>query len=572
MRVTSVLYNTNKKTSKQKTVSSPVAKAALPQNNALSNTYYAPFQPNFGGIGKLDANIIKKVVGKEYMGRGMFTHNGNYIDCKKIGTELLALENFNIIKATDDEITTYRYALAWAEMYSQGQHGGGTDWVQRYNPDNRNSPLAVSHSLNSEKQKAFFSMNRKILKNMNVNKSLDVPLFNKDGSLFDRIIFDTETTGKEKDASIVQLASMVIKNGKIYKVFNQLINPKIPIPAEATAVHGISDAMVKDAPTILQVISDFSHNHMVKDNGNIVAYNAPYDVPKLNKAILQWRRANLEKIKTDKEDRIMKPKELHKALDPYILIQRIHPFLGAKKKLGYQYNWLFCKSMDNAHDALVDDKGADDVLKYCCYWLEKHRKPGSAPLTVRDVLLFQNGESIDKLSVALHPTKKFNSAVKFNTSYRNLSLNVDNFFDGYKLTKGIISEIEPEIGSVNVAKLYANNVVGEKVDLMQNGHIQAPSETELIEGSDKFETVYYKMQGNMQKLIGYAELEGYNGKTKEEVEALILAKSELYLSEKNIQKWIKNVKIDDIPDGNDLPDIDIAKRVMSEAQERDLSV
>lgn len=59
------------------------------------------------------------------------------------------------------------------------------------------------------------------------------------------IYYDTETTGvkHEKDRIIEIAAFDPVKN----KTFSKLINPKIPIPEEATAIHHITDDMVKDA-------------------------------------------------------------------------------------------------------------------------------------------------------------------------------------------------------------------------------------------------------------------------------------------------------------------------------------
>ena len=69
------------------------------------------------------------------------------------------------------------------------------------------------------------------------------------------IYFDTETTGvrPEKDR-IIELAAYDSATGQI---FEQLINPKMAIPAEATKVHKITNAMVANAPDFGQVAKDF---------------------------------------------------------------------------------------------------------------------------------------------------------------------------------------------------------------------------------------------------------------------------------------------------------------------------
>lgn len=69
------------------------------------------------------------------------------------------------------------------------------------------------------------------------------------------IFYDTETTGirSEKDRIIEIAAFDPVRNLS----FEMLVNPLCPIPAEATAVHKITDAMVKDAPPFSEVGKKF---------------------------------------------------------------------------------------------------------------------------------------------------------------------------------------------------------------------------------------------------------------------------------------------------------------------------
>ncbi|MFI1562143.1 exonuclease domain-containing protein [Streptomyces sp. NPDC020490] len=58
--------------------------------------------------------------------------------------------------------------------------------------------------------------------------------------------WDTETTGPNPlEDRIVTAAFVVRGGGREDRVFSWLINPGIPIPAEASAVHGVTDAMVQ---------------------------------------------------------------------------------------------------------------------------------------------------------------------------------------------------------------------------------------------------------------------------------------------------------------------------------------
>ena len=61
------------------------------------------------------------------------------------------------------------------------------------------------------------------------------------------IFYDTETTGVRPDKDrIIEIAAFDPERDK---TFCTLINPNCPIPPEASAIHNISDEMVKDAPS-----------------------------------------------------------------------------------------------------------------------------------------------------------------------------------------------------------------------------------------------------------------------------------------------------------------------------------
>lgn len=68
------------------------------------------------------------------------------------------------------------------------------------------------------------------------------------------IFFDLETTGVNVSSDrIVQISAIKIINEIEDSRIDMLLNPKIPIPIEATAVHGITDEMVKEKPTFEEV-------------------------------------------------------------------------------------------------------------------------------------------------------------------------------------------------------------------------------------------------------------------------------------------------------------------------------
>lgn len=99
------------------------------------------------------------------------------------------------------------------------------------------------------------------------------------------IVLDTETTGLDYTREkIIEFAAVRLENGKIKAEFQTLINPEQHIRKSSMAIHGISEEMVKDAPTeaeilpeILEFIGDYP----------IVAHNAIFDYSFLNEASLR---------------------------------------------------------------------------------------------------------------------------------------------------------------------------------------------------------------------------------------------------------------------------------------------
>jgi len=91
----------------------------------------------------------------------------------------------------------------------------------------------------------------------------------------DVALLDVETTGRDASVDrVVEVGIVVGRHGEVVSRYNWLINPGMKIPAEVTAVHGISDDDVKDSPRFEAV----AHEIAAALSGCVpAAYNAAFD-------------------------------------------------------------------------------------------------------------------------------------------------------------------------------------------------------------------------------------------------------------------------------------------------------
>jgi len=157
------------------------------------------------------------------------------------------------------------------------------------------------------------------------------------------IFFDLETTGTDHSRDrIVELALVTLKTDGTRESFIKRINPTIPIPAESSAIHGIYDADIKDAPTFKQIA------HQLFDwmkNCDLGGYNSSkFDIPLLAEEFLRVG------ITVDFTERQM------------IDVQQIF-FKMESRTLSAAYQFYCNKQLENAHSAEADVLATIDVLE-----------------------------------------------------------------------------------------------------------------------------------------------------------------------------------------------------------------
>lgn len=156
------------------------------------------------------------------------------------------------------------------------------------------------------------------------------------------VFIDLETTGVSLSVDrIVEIAMIKISPDGTRQVKRKLLNPAIPIPKESSEIHGITDEMVKDAPTFKQAGNEIK---MFIENCDLGGYNSNrFDIPILMEEFL---RAGMD---VDLSTR--------KMIDVQHIFYTMEP-----RTLTAAYKFFCNKELVNAHSAEADVDATIDVL------------------------------------------------------------------------------------------------------------------------------------------------------------------------------------------------------------------
>jgi len=179
---------------------------------------------------------------------------------------------------------------------------------------------------------------------------------------------DLETTGINISTErIVEIAMVKISPDGTKQVKRKLINPQMPIPKASSDIHGITDEMVKDAPTFKQAANEIKQ---FIDNCDLAGYNSNrFDIPML---IEEFLRSGLEFTLDGK-----------KLLD----VQKVFHMMEQRTS-GAAYKFYCNKSLENAHSAEVDATATWEVLEA---QVERYPQIGT---TVESIVKFTGEDDI----------------------------------------------------------------------------------------------------------------------------------------------------------------------------------
>lgn len=138
---------------------------------------------------------------------------------------------------------------------------------------------------------------------------------------------DLETTGVNPlFHRIVEIGAVRFSSDGENSRFQSLVLPGVPIPAEVTAIHGITDAMVAGAPGLRQVMGEFLG---FIEGAVILAHNPSFDLSFLNNGMiaLGMKEEKLRAIDTVRLSRNILPQLDNHRLDTlssYLNIPHVH--------------------------------------------------------------------------------------------------------------------------------------------------------------------------------------------------------------------------------------------------------
>jgi DNA polymerase-3 subunit epsilon len=173
------------------------------------------------------------------------------------------------------------------------------------------------------------------------------------------VAFDLETTGVDVEADrIVTAAAIGLGGGESSESHEWLADPGIEIPAEATAVHGITTEHAREhGESAIEVVGQIAHvlAVQVRDGVPIVGHNVPFDLTLLDRECRRYALPTLHDRLADRPLYVIDTRVLDQHADPYR--RRPSKAQGARQLVTlaqvYELGWDDESAHGCSYDALV---------------------------------------------------------------------------------------------------------------------------------------------------------------------------------------------------------------------------
>ncbi|MGO4960721.1 PolC-type DNA polymerase III [Jeotgalibaca porci] len=295
------------------------------------------------------------------------------------------------------------------------------------------------------------------------------------------VVFDVETTGLSAVYDkIIELAAVKMYKGNVIDTFEAFINPGIPLSQLIINLTGITDNMLKDAPSEAAVIPKFKE---FCEDAILVAHNASFDMGFINKA---YEHVGLPEAHNPVIDTLELSRFLHPQLKSHRLntlakrynvsLEQHHRAVFDAETTGHLC-WIFLKEAKEDHNILYHDELNNGVGRGDSY---KQARPFHATILAKN-------------QAGLKDLFKLISASNVNYFYRNARIprsllieSRENLLIGSACSSGEIFEAMMQKGKEEAterAKFY------DYIEVMPKGIYKPLIDRELVKTEADLEEI-----------------------------------------------------------------------------------
>ena len=325
------------------------------------------------------------------------------------------------------------------------------------------------------------------------------------------ICFDIETTGLSAARDkITEIGAVKVVNGKITDTFSTFVNPGISIPQKIVELTGITDSMVKDAPSQSEAVASFLE---FAGDSVLVAHNAPFDTSFIRKTCedigreynytsidtVAISRAIFTDIKNCKLDTVAKYLRLgsfnhHRAIDDAEMLAKIFIVLCSRLKDDYGINRTNdintkiaggdFKKLPTYHQIILvkNNTGLKNLYRlisysHLNYFYKKPRIPKSELIKYREGLIIGSACCAGQLYTAILEGKPWNELKQIASFYDYLEIQpIGN--NSFMIREGRFNS-EDELHEIDRTIIKLAKELGKPVCATCDVHFMDPTDSEF---------------------------------------------------------------------------------------------